>query len=502
MSIQPAWRETFDFFDPVRVIVEPSHAQLSSDAGLLPIRQFDQRIGLTRTFADVLDDARAADQIDHTMLEMVRARVYGIVAGYEDQNDHDTLRDDPVFKLIAGRSPTDNALASQPTLSRFENGINIPSLKRLRDVFIDQFIASFDTPPRHLTFDLDAVDDPAHGNQQLTFWHNYYDQNQYLPLLLTCADNDQLVMMCLRHGSAHAALGADADLEYLVGRLRRVWPDVVISVRADAGFGVPDMYDMCERLRIIYTLGLTTNPVLKRRSDALLAQATAAWEKERTAAPAEQRSRCPQRHFDVFAYRAGSWPAERCVGVKAEANAEGTNRRFVVTNRPGAVVLPGATYDDYALRGESENRNKEFKCDLAMDRLSDHRFLANLFRLYLHAAALNLLIRLRQQVALPALPVTPSAAAGTLAAGGGPLPTAALDGTARVRHFRQRRQRDPLGEGQPCTWRLLFIKVAAEVLVSSRRIVVRLSASWPHLPQYRHVCARLRGEFVPAVEAG
>jgi hypothetical protein len=127
--------------------------------------------------------------------------------------------------------------------------------------------------PRHLTFDLDAVDDPAHGCQQLTFWHNYYDQNQYLPLLITCADNDQLVTLFLRHGSAHAALGADDDLAYLVGRLRRVWPDVVITARADAAFGIPDMYDACECLNILYTFGLTANRVLQRRSDALLAQA-------------------------------------------------------------------------------------------------------------------------------------------------------------------------------------------------------------------------------------
>ena len=502
MNIQPAWQETFDFFGPVNIIIEPSQAQLSSDAGLLPIRQFDQRLGLTRSFADVLDDPRDPDQIDHTVLDMVRARVYGILAGYADQNDHDTLRHDPVFKLIADRSPTAGDLASQPTLSRFENAINIPSLKRLRDVFIDQFIASFDTPPRHLTFDLDAVDDPAHGSQQLTFWHNYYDQNQYLPLLITCADNDQLVMFCLRHGSCHAALGADADLAYLVGRLRCVWPDVAISARADAAFGVPDMYDICESLRINYTFGLTTNAVLKRRSDMLLAQASADWALEQHAAHAAQRPAQPVRLFDGFAYRAGSWPADRWVVVKAEANAAGTNRRFIVTNRPGAVVVPGATYDEYALRGESENRNKEFKCDLAMDRLSDQRFLANLFRLYLHAAALNLLIRLRQQVALPALPVAP-AAAPTGATADAPLPAAALDGAERVRYFRQRRQRDPLGEGHPCTWRLLFIKVAAEVLVSSRRIVVRLSASWPHLPAFQQVCARLRGQPPqPAFETG
>jgi len=747
MSIQPAWQEIISFPSPRVIVVEPSQAQLSSDAGLLPIRQFDHSIGLTEAFANALDDPRDPDLIDHTTLEMVRARVYGILAGYEDQNDHDTLRDDPIFKLVAGRCPDEDALASQPTLSRFENSINIASLKRLRDVFIDQFIASFAHPPRHLTFDLDAVDDAAHGNQQLTFWHNYYDQNQYLPLLITCAENDQLVMLSLRHGSAHAALGADDDLAYLVQRLRAVWPDIRISARADAAFGIPRMYDICEASSVTYMFGLTTNAVLKRRSEALLAQAEAAWQRERQAARAEGRPACPVRLFDGFWYRAESWPAERWVVVKAEANAEGSQRRFVVTNRPGAVVLPGGTYDSYAQRGESENRNKEFKCDLAMDRLSDHRFLANFFRLYLHAIALNLLVLLRRLIALPlavetrlaetvapsnssVAPVaaavasadgsepppsaalasirnnetpraaavasangndtppaaavastsgddallaavvasasnnetphaaaaalansgvaplavavasvngddtppaaavastsgddallaavvalasnneTPHAAAAALANGGvapvavavasvngddtppttvvastsgddahltavvasarnnetphaaaialansgvaplavavasvngddtpptaaasangnetppavvasadnddplssenytqerdlGPLPVEAMTGKERSRHFRQRRQRDPLGEGHPCTWRLLFIKVAAEVRVTSRRIVVRLSASWPHLDEYRRVCERLRALLSP-----
>src|SRR5262249_37694015 len=179
MSIPSAWPQTLDFFG-TPLVIEASPGQLTSDAGLLPVRQFDERIGLTQAFADALDDPRAPALVEHTLLEMVRARVYGILAGYEDQNDHDTLRSDPAFKLIADRSPTDGDLASQPTLSRFENAITIKPLKRLRDVFIDQFIASFDSPPRHLTFDLDAVDDPAHGRQQLTFWHGYSDQNHYL----------------------------------------------------------------------------------------------------------------------------------------------------------------------------------------------------------------------------------------------------------------------------------------------------------------------------------
>jgi hypothetical protein len=188
------------------------------------------------------------------------------------------------------------------------------------------------------------------------------------------------------------------------------------------------------------------------------------------------------------------------VVAKAESNDRGTNRRFVATNRPGGMVLPGPTYDEYAARGESENRNKEFKCDLAMDRLSDHRFVANYFRLYLHAAAMNLLVRLRRSIAepLPALAPQPEIVSPTSQPDDAALPAAetcvpaeALSGAARQRHFRLRRQRDPLGEGHPCTWRTLLIKVAAEVIVRTRRIVVRLSSSWPHLDWYRRACQRL-----------
>src|SRR5207248_1873674 len=198
--------------------------------------------------------------------------------------------------------------------------------------------------------------------------------------------------------------------------------------------------------------------------------------------------------------QAGTWPQPRWVVAKAEANDQGTNRRFVVSNRPGAVLLPGPTYDEYAGRGESENRNKEFKCDLAMGRLSDHRFCANYFRLYLHAAAMNLLVRLRRFIAEPLPALAPQAETVSPTSqpdeAVGPadepyVPVEALTGAERQRHFRLRRQRDPLGEGHPCTWRTLLIKVAAEVIVRTRRIVVRLSSSWPHLGWYLRVCERL-----------
>jgi hypothetical protein len=507
MSIHSDWPQTLDFFG-IPLVIEPSPGRLSGEAGLLPLRQFDERSGLTRAFAGALDDFRDPGLIEHTVPEMVRSRVYGILAGYEDQNDHDTLRADPVFKLIAGRSPDDADLASQPTLSRFENAVSIKSLQRLRDVFLDQFIASFDTPPHHLTFDLDSVDDPAHGHQQLTFWHGYYDQNQYLPLVVTCSDNDQFVMLSLRPGNVHAALGADDDLAYLVTRLRRAWPDVALHVRGDCGFGVPALYEVCEHLNVTYTFGLSANAVLQRATEGLLADAVSAYERARQAARQEDppRPALPARLFVGFWYQAGTWPCPRYVVAKAEANDRGTNRRFVVTNRPGAAHLPGPTYDEYAARGESENRNKEFKCGLAMDRLSDHRFCANYFRLYLHAAAMNLLVRLRRFIAepLPApapqaetTPPTSRLGEAALPAGETRTPADALIGAARQRYFRLRRQRDPLGEGHPCTWRTLLIKVAAEVVVSTRRVVVRLSSSWPHLVWYRRVCARL-WDAIPA----
>ena len=221
---------------------------------------------------------------------------------------------------------------------------------------------------------------------------------------------------------------------------------------------------------IEYTFGLSANAVLQRRSAALLAAAVHGWDETQT----------PQRHFAVLEYQAGSWPVPRRVIVKAEANAQGTNRRFIVSNRPGASVCPVATYDDYALRGESENRNKELKCGLQIDRTSDHRFVANFFRLYLHCVAFNLMVRFRQAMALPPLPEPPCE-----------VPPQAFHDTERRRHYQRRRQRDRLAEAQPCTWRSLLIKVAAEVIVSVRRIVIRLSAHWPNLKHFQRVCQRL-----------
>lgn len=484
MSLQSVPLVSFDFFPSRPVQVEVSAAPLSSDAGLLPVRQFDQRIRLTEQFAAAIEDRRHPTFTEQSVPTMVRQRIYGILADYEDQNDHDTLRSDPVFKIIADRLPDDPDLSSQPTLSRFENAVSIPDLWRLRDVLVDLFIQSFDQPPGHLTFDLDAFDDPAHGEQQLIMFHGYYDQYQYLPIVITCAENDMVLLVGLRHGTCAATLGVDNDLRYLVGRLRAVWPDVQIHVRADSGFGVPLMYDVCRELRLSYTFGIGMNSRLRDLSDDLL----------KTAVEGYEKTGVPQRLFLAERYQANTWPAAQPIVIKVEAHAQGTNRRAVVTNRPGWGVLPSAVYDEYAERGESENRNKELKRELQADRLSDHRFLANYFRLYLHSAALNLLVRLRHAEVQP----PPTTAELGLPA---ELPTAAIDTPARKRFFNRRRQRDPLGEGFASTWRTRLIKVAAEVITRARRVIVRLSASWPHLDHFLAV-SRIVSQPVPAPPSG
>lgn len=470
MSLQSAPQFAFEFGGGRPIEVEISKAPLSSDAGLLVFRQLDERLRYTEQFAAAMSDTRVDPT--HSRLEMLRQRVYGMLADYEDQNDHDTLRHDPIFKIIADRDPVDpkQDLASQPTLSRFENAVSIADLWRLRSVFVDLFLQSFAEPPARITLDLDAWDDATHGQQQLTLFHGHYDQYQYYPLSITCAENDQVVLLSLRHGTAVAYLGADDDLRYVVERVRAVWPDVEIIVRGDAGLGVPLMLDLCEELRLIYTFGYGMNPVLTRHTDDLL---------QRLQQQFAQTNQ-PQREFDCWPHQAGSWAAPRCTIVKVEVHSEGTNRRVVITNRPGGALLPGATYEEYVQRGESENRHKELKRELHGDRLSDHRFMANYFRLLMHALAYNLLVQQRRLIA------DPPAVGRELDEDVAP-PAEALAGRRRRQYFNHRRERDALGEGHIMTWRTRIIKVAAEVVTSTRRIVLRLSSTWPHLALFEQV---------------
>ena len=398
-------------------------------------------------------DARADPE--HTPLQMLRQRLYGILADYEDCNDHDLLRDEPVFKLVAGRLPEDDPLASQPTLCRFENAVLIPALHRLLGFLLETGIERLKAAhggalPAELVLDLDATDDPAHGQQQLVLFHGYYGQHQYLPLVVSEPTTRHLFSVWLRPGAVHAALGADDDLLRVVQALRRHRPDIKLHVRGDAGFGVPWMYAACEANGLTYTFGLAANPRLKALAQPLLDEAVRRYE----------RTGQKQRLFTSFAYRADGWDRDRTVVAKAECHAGGTNLRFVVTDLPTTTdEQAGARYDAYVERGESEHRMDELKNGLHAGRLSCHRFVANFWRLLLHAGAYNLLNALRG-------------------------------------HEHEDMPRE-LRTARPQTWRSRLIKVAAVVVQSTRRVAVRLAAQWPHWDLYL-AAARRALAFGPA----
>ena len=196
--------------------------------------------------------------------------MFGILAGYEDQNDHDVSRSDAVFKLLANRLSDDDDLASQPTISRFENNVSARSLLQLEDWFIDRFVNSFEEPPSEVTLDVDVFEDPTHGAQQLTLFHGYYMQYQYLVRTITCAENDMIVLPALLYGTADPALGAGDDLKRIVQALREKFPDILIRVRADSGYSKPWLYGLCEQLDVEYSIGIGMNNVLKRNIEELL----------------------------------------------------------------------------------------------------------------------------------------------------------------------------------------------------------------------------------------
>ena len=389
MFQQDAGQLSMGFFADRPVVVQRHSGQLSSDAGLLPLREFDERWQYTQRMAASLSDARTAP--DHTTTSMLRQRLFGILADYEDCNDHDSLRDDPIFKLLAGKLPADDPLASQPTLSRFENAITIPTLWKLLDFLVDTGIERLHEHhggnlPACLILDIDPTDDPTHGHQQLSFFHGYYEQHQYFPILISEPTTKHIFYAHLRPGAVHAALGADDDLMFVVQRLRQARPDMRIHARGDSGFGVPGMYDVCENNEISYTFGIAGNARLQEDAQGLLTQAMMQFELTRE----------KQRLFTAFSYQAHSWNRYRTVIAKAECHEKGTNLRFIVTSLSvSSIDDPQRLYDDYVQRGESEQRMDELKNGLHMDRMSCHRFMANFWRLLLHTAAYNLLNAVR-----------------------------------------------------------------------------------------------------------
>ena len=426
------------------VVADFLGGRLTSDTGALLLREVGETIGLFQAISQVIPDPRDPAQIVHDQKAMIAQRIIAIALGYEDLNDHQTLRSDPALQLAAGTVPDEQApLASPATLCRLENRIDRPTLLRIAGALLDQFIASHTQPPEHLILDFDATDDPVHGHQEGRFFHGYYDQYCFLPLYVFCGD--ELVTAYLRPSKIDAAKHARALLKLLVERLRAAWPKVKITLRADSGFCRWRMMRWCDSHGVGYVLGLARNPALERLATDAIAQA------QRQFVRTDQ----PQRIFASFTYAAGTWDRPRRIIVKAEHNAQGKNPRFLVVNVPGD---PRALYEDvYCQRGDMENRIKEQQLDLFAGRTSCHRFLANQFRLLLSSAAYVLVQALRR-----------TALAGT-----------------------------ELARAQVGTIRRKLLKVAARVVVSARRVVFHLASSYPLQEAFRSVLERITSWATP-----
>jgi hypothetical protein len=372
--------------DDVSLGVRFDGGQVTSDGGLPWIVEAETALGVCAALAAGVPEWRRGG-VRHSRERLVRQRVFQIACGYEDQNDADRLRTDPAFKLACGRLPASEPdLASQPTLSRLENAVDRHAVERLAASLVDLYIRERGRAgvPGRILLDLDGTADPAHGEQEGVAYHGYYRQHMYHPLLLFDGDTGQLITAVLRPGNVHGSRFVVLVLRRLLRKLRAAWPDVPVELRADSGFAVPRLFAWCEANGVGYTIGLIPNPVLERRAAPLLAEARA---RSRAKDGAKIRLAGETR------YRAESWPHPRRVVFKAEVLLKGPNTRFVVTTRADE---PLALYDWYVDRGDSENWIKDFKNALRADRLSDHRFWANAFRLLLHAAAYWLLDQLRR----------------------------------------------------------------------------------------------------------
>jgi len=418
------------------IVIQETAPKISSDGGLMLLKKCDERFGVTRRMAACIADTRCGD-VSHTVHKMLAQRVYGIAMGWEDCNDFEALRLDPLYATVLGSMP-----ASQPTLSRFENGVDYKSLRRLSTELVDVFISRHkDLPPKRIVIDIDATEDPAHGQQEFQYFNKFYDSHCYLPLLAfgSCdGEPMEILAAVLRPGNAHSGKRAGAILWRFAKRIKAAFPDTKILVRADAGFSSPEFFEVCEKLKLFYAVSISVNEVLKRNSEALMVQARKQRDETQAAA----------RLYGEFRYAAGSWKKkDRRVIVKAEALPAQEksqnpkvkdNARYVVTNLKRD---PMSAYELYCLRGDCENRIKELKNDLASGRTSCQQFTANAFRLLLAGFAYVLLSMVRSHLANTAL--------------------------------------------AKCTMGVIrskFLKVAVIVEESTRRILIRLPRGHPHVP--------------------
>jgi len=437
-----------------QVTLDFEGGRVVTDAGLLPLRLLDKELRVLAEIASRLPDPRAQQFVIHTREALLTQEVYQILAGYPDGNDAQVLRDDPLFATLVGVSPDEEQpLASGSTLNRFHQAytrrqaelpleerpvlqeIDAALTQRLKvrnDYLPELFIRTRRTPPKSIILDIDPSDDPTHGQQVLSFFHGYFDQHQYFPLLVFEGETGFPLAAWLRPGTVHARCGAVATLRTIVRIVRAAWPDVTILVRGDTGLATPDVYEFCEAEGLLYAFGYASNAVLKERTVQALKDL------ETYYAFYQQREPAVQRFEVIEDYQAESWFRPRRIVAKIESNRHGTNRRFVVTNLSGQGQ--GIYQGFYVQRGDvPEKPIGELKNGLQMDRLSFHRFRANGLKLLEHTLAYALVVLHRE--AMAALPELAQAEVSTL---------------------RQR------------LW-----KVGAVVKTSVRRIWFHLSETWP-----------------------
>jgi hypothetical protein len=448
---------------PQQLLVDFQGGRIVSDSGLLAVRALERPLRVIADLAPQRPDPRSPKFIRHSVEALLTQEVYALLAGYPDHNDAEALRTDPLFQILADVSPdAAQPLASGSTLARFayaytRRDAELPPAERpaLREVraaqtqrlqilnryLVDLFVRTRRQAPAELILDVDATDDPTHGAQALSGYHGYFRQHQYLPWHVYEGHSGFPLAVWLRPGAIHASLGAVDILRALVAQLRAAWPGVRILGRADNGLGVPAVYDFCEAEQLDYVLGYASNAVLARATAQALADVELSYRFY------GYRDPHVQRFEEVRDYQAGTWPHARRVIAKVEINAHGSQRRFVVTNRPEP---PAALYHGlYTPRGAvPEQPIGEMKNGLRCDRLSACGFCANAFRLLVHALAYAVVVLFREAAA--AVPEVARASVGTL---------------------RQR------------LW-----KVGAVVVTSARRVWLHVSAAWP----YREVWGRVQ----------
>ena len=425
----------FGFYSGKAVVADFAGGQISTDAGLLPLRAFDERHRLTASLAQGLPDGRDQNHVQHSSLTILRQRMYQIVAGYEDAVDADQLRHDPVFQLLAD-GPAGKPLASQPTLSRWENAFTGRDWVRLNDLQLDWFVRVCRRQVQRngeLVLDIDSTEDRTYGQQEFSSFTRPYDRTMYHPLLVFERRTGYLLAARLRPGGCSSSLGCVPVLRRILERVRREFPRISIYLCADAAFPVPTLLEWAERYRLHYAIGRPSDKAVNRKAEHLRAKLERRW----------QHQHVPQRGFTSFRHR--NWRArrQRRICCKAEHSLHGSTLRYVVTNLAGRAEEVFAFYQG---RGDCENRIEELKNGFAADRLSCHRYLANVFRLMLHSLAYNLVVLLRLH-----------------------LPEQLR--TAQIEKLR-----------------LQVFKLGARIRRTARRVWVHFSTGWPYQALFLRVC--------------